>query len=173
MIINLKTKSLYTDKGEFLKKVECPNDVSEQDLIDSKTNLKIKNCTHCDKGIYKTDNLTDEELKELVRNDPNICFYIKYGQKNISRIEAGELLFFKNMQGASTIKCIDCSFETKSIIIDLRAESNEPCQCQECGEIYKNLIDVTCTHKNVASSLPIFCKLCSSFNVIVNKLILG
>jgi hypothetical protein len=50
---------------------------------------------------------------------------------------------------------------------------NKPCQCQECGEIYENLDKKTCSHKNISSLKPVFCKNCSSTNVKVGQLIIG
>jgi hypothetical protein len=173
MILNLKTKSIYTDKGEFLKKVQCPLDVTEEDLVNSKSNPMIKNCSHCRSGVYKTENLSDEELKELVKENPAICFYVKLNQSNISKIEAGELLYFKNMSGSCSIECLDCDFESELIVFNMRFESNAPCQCQECGMIYKNLDESTCSHDGIINTEPIFCEECYSFNVKVGKFLIG
>ena len=173
MIINLKENTIYTDDGEFIKKLECPQDITEEDLENSESNPLIKHCVYCSKGIYKTENLTDAELKEMVARDPKVCFYIKSGQKNISHISAGMQLFFKDLHGASSFRCLDCGFQTGTIITNLRSQSNEPFQCQECGEIYETK-ENTCSHKNqFTDKNPIFCKACNSTNVIVIGLVIG
>ncbi|TXD53595.1 MULTISPECIES: hypothetical protein [unclassified Polaribacter] len=172
MKINLKTKSIYTDNGELIKKLNCKHNITENDLKEENKAI-IGNCIHCLKGVYKTENLTDEKLKNLVKKNPSICFYIKRNQANVSRIEIGELLYFKNISGATTIQCFDCGFESKSFITNLRTESNKPCQCQECGEIYENLKEATCSHKNISAIEPIFCKKCNSTNVKIGELIMG
>jgi len=173
MKINIKEKAIYTDKGEFLKKLQCSLDVTKQDLIKSKSNPIIKNCTCCQKGVYKTENLTDIELQTLVKKDPNICFYVNKNQSNISKVEVGEMLYFNNISGASTIECFDCGFETESFVTNLRTESNKPCQCQECGRIYENLGNKTCSHKSISSLKPLFCVRCKATNVKVGQLIIG
>ena len=172
MKINLKTKSIYTDNGELIKKLNCKYKITEEDLKGENKDI-IGNCIHCLKGVYKTENLTDDELKDLVNKDPDICFYVKARQANVSKIEVGDLLYFKNISGATTVQCFDCEFESKSFVTNLRTELNRPCQCQECGEIYENLKEAVCSHNNISSLGPIFCKNCNSTNVKLGQLILG
>jgi hypothetical protein len=173
MKINLKTKSIYTDENEFIKKLNCKYVITEDDLKEEKNKKIIGKCNHCQKGVYKTENLTDIELQTLLKKDSNICFYIEKNQSNISKVEVGEILYFDNISGASTIECFDCGFETKLFVTNLRMKLNKPCQCQECGEIYENLDKKTCSHKNISSLKPVFCKNCSSTNVKVGQLIIG
>ena len=173
MKLNLKTKLIFWDKGEFIKKLKCQYFISEADISLSK-NIKLAgNCTYCKNEIYKTENLTDKELMSLVEKEPNICFFINKNQSNISKVEVGELLYFFNISGASTIECFDCGFEIKSFVTNLRTKSNKPCQCQECGRIYENLVYKVCSHNNLSSDNSIFCKNCKSINVKVGQLILG
>lgn len=173
MKLNLKTKSIYSDNGEFIKKLKCQYFITEADISLSRSIKLAGNCTYCKNEIYKTENLTDKELLSLVDKDPNICFLINKNQSNISKIEVGELLYFSNISGASTIECFDCAFETKSFVTNLRTKSNKPCQCQECGRIYENLVDQVCSHNNLSSDNPIFCKNCKSTNVKIGQLIIG
>lgn len=173
MKINLKNRFVYTDKDEPIKQLNCKYSITKEDLKDEEDKDVIGNCSFCNKGVYKTEHLTDEELQDLVKKNPNICIYIKPTQSNLSRIEAGELLFFKDLHGSVSIECLDCRFETESIVICLRGEVNTPCQCQECGEIYKSLDLKTCSHTYLSSIKPIFCKQCKSRNVRIGKLILG
>ncbi|WP_159950901.1 hypothetical protein [Polaribacter septentrionalilitoris] len=173
MKINLKTRSINTDSGVFIKKLTCKYNITEEDLKKDGNKNIIGNCNYCQKGVYKTEKFTDEELQTLVKKDPNICFYVNKSQSNISKIEVGELLYFNNLQGASTIECFDCGFETESFLTNLRTESNRPCQCQECGMIYENLADKTCSHKCITSKKPLFCISCKSTNVKVGQLIIG
>ena len=172
MKINLKTKTVYTNGGKFIKKLNCNYNITKEDLKDENNDI-IGICKHCSKGVYKTENFTDEELMNLVKNKPNICIFNKKNQANVTKIEAGELLYFKNMSGASTIECLDCGYESKSIVFYLRTVSNEPCQCQICGVIYENLNEATCGHIGVINTEPIFCEECYSFNVKVGEFLMG
>jgi hypothetical protein len=81
MKFNPITKSLYTDNGQFVKKLNCPYKINWEDMevIDS-TNRK---CLNCDHMVVDTATLTDEQLFEMVRQNSSTCFKIDLNQSNL------------------------------------------------------------------------------------------
>jgi hypothetical protein len=85
MIFNPATRQLLSDDGTLIKELFCPNKVNWDDLpqIDSAAS---RTCSICQKNIFDTENCTDRQIIDLVRNDPSICLKISPDQRNIKVI---------------------------------------------------------------------------------------
>ena len=73
---------LYTDNGQKIKELNCPELVKWNEL--KPTNDKNRMCNLCQKSIIDTENLTDIELLNLVKQDDNICFKVGLNQDNVA-----------------------------------------------------------------------------------------
>jgi len=83
------TKEIYTDKDEFVKKMNCPYKMNWDHL--ETTNSALRKCVICDHLIVDTKVLTDEDLLEMVRQNPDTCLKIDLNQQNIKIISNGIL----------------------------------------------------------------------------------
>jgi hypothetical protein len=76
MKYNAETKELFTDKGVFLKKMQCHEDVEWKKMEKGKNDL-VKICNLCKKEVISTECLSDDEIKFILEKDSNTCLYIK------------------------------------------------------------------------------------------------
>ena len=83
------TKEIYTDKNEFVKRMNCPYKINWDNL--EGTNSTLRKCVDCDHLIVNTEFLKDEELLIMVRDNPNTCFKIDLNQHNIKIASNGIL----------------------------------------------------------------------------------
>lgn len=91
MLLDLINKTIYTENGQLIKKLYCPQKPNweEFETIDGKPFQR--NCTHCQHVVVDTNFFKDDELKELVATNPSVCFKIDLTQKNVILIENGAL----------------------------------------------------------------------------------
>ena len=83
------TKDIYTDKDEFVKRMNCPYKMNWENL--EVTNSTLRKCANCDHLIVDTETLTDDELLKMVRQNPKTCLKIDLNQHNI-KITANGIL---------------------------------------------------------------------------------
>lgn len=83
------TKDIYTDKDEFVKTMNCPYKMSWDNL--ETTNSALRKCTNCDHLIVDTEALTDDDILNVVRQNPDTCLKIDLNQHNIKIISNGIL----------------------------------------------------------------------------------
>ena len=81
MKLNLVTMDIHTDKGEYIKTLDCPFKINWDSL--EVVNSGIRKCTNCDHVIIDTKDLTDNDLLQLVRQNPDTCIKIDLNQKNL------------------------------------------------------------------------------------------
>lgn len=81
MKLNLITMDIHTDKGEYIKTLDCPFKINWDSL--EVVNSDIRKCTNCDHVIIDTKDLTDNDLLQLVRQNPDTCIKIDLNQKNL------------------------------------------------------------------------------------------
>ena len=84
------TKEVFTDNGEFIKKLDCPYKMNWDDL-EEVNNPILRNCSICDQSIIDTENISDDELLKMVRHKPDTCIKIDLNQHNIKLISNGIL----------------------------------------------------------------------------------
>jgi hypothetical protein len=89
MKFNPLTKEIYTDKGEFVKTMNCPYKMSWDNL--ETTIINMRKCANCDHLIVDTEVITDDELLKMVRQNPDICLKIDLNQQNIKIVTNGVL----------------------------------------------------------------------------------
>jgi hypothetical protein len=89
MKFNPITKDLYTDKGEFIKTMNCPYKMNWGNLEEA--NLTSRKCSVCEHLVTDTQNFEDEEILKIVKQNPNSCLKIDLNQNNIKIISNGIL----------------------------------------------------------------------------------
>lgn len=89
MKFNPLTKEIYTDKGEFIKKMNCPYKMNWDNFEEG--NLTSRKCAICEHLITDTKNFSDEEMLNIVQQNPDICLKIDLNQNNIKIISNGIL----------------------------------------------------------------------------------
>lgn len=83
MIFKLATKELFSDDGSFIKKLHCPYYMKWQKMNDI-DGTSDKMCSVCDKTIFDTEKMNDEQVVNLVNKNPDTCLKVDIKQKNIS-----------------------------------------------------------------------------------------
>ena len=89
MMFDPITKDIYTDKGEFVKRMNCPYRLSWDNL--EATNSTMRRCSNCDHLIVDTEVLTDDDLLKMVRRNPDTCLKIDLNQLNLKIVSNGIL----------------------------------------------------------------------------------
>ncbi|MFE8423756.1 hypothetical protein ABHQ57_06850 [Tenacibaculum sp. ZH5_bin.1] len=164
MKINIKTKELFTYTGVYIKKLECKYYVEKSYLTKTNNPLTIGNCDICQKEIYNTQNLTDHEVLQLVKENPDTFLYIDLTQENVS-ITMHRLSYFHELMGVSQIKCKDCNYKTDEFLVLLKFNVKDPHQCQKCGIISETSKEVCMHTDSLSKKAPLFCMECKSTNV--------
>lgn len=83
MKINPISKKLYTDSDVLIKKLHCPYRFKWGDL--SRTpESGVRCCDVCDKSVYETKNMSDNEVVSLVQKDSSVCLKVDINSSNIS-----------------------------------------------------------------------------------------
>lgn len=84
------TKEIYTDKGEFVKRMNCPFKVIWDDLEEINRST-LRKCSNCNRTIIDTEYLSDEGLLKMIGQNPDTCLKIDLNQHNIKLISNGFL----------------------------------------------------------------------------------
>jgi hypothetical protein len=83
------TKDIYTDKDEFVKKMNCPYKMTWDNL--ETTNSTMRKCVNCNHLIVDTESISDEELLKIIRQNPKTCLKIDLNQHNLKIVSNGIL----------------------------------------------------------------------------------
>ncbi len=75
MKYNLTTKEIFTDEGQLIKKMNCP-EKAEWDTMEKGNNDLKRTCKICNKSVIDTEFLSDDEVLFLVEKDVNTCLRI-------------------------------------------------------------------------------------------------
>ncbi len=81
MQFNPITKELFTDKNEFVKKMHCPFNQKWDSMADKHTSYRL--CVICEHKVVDTSFLSDEQLLEMVRQNPATCLKVHLSQQNL------------------------------------------------------------------------------------------
>jgi len=84
MKINPSTKEIFTDSGEFVKRLHCPIHVKWKAMKKMEVDTRI--CFECNKTIHDTASLNDTDLVRLINNDPKACLRVNLNHENIKII---------------------------------------------------------------------------------------
>jgi len=81
MIFNPIRKELFTDSGEFIKKLHCPY----RERWDSMTPLDSTSrlCSRCDHAVVDTSTVPDDVLLDMLHQNPNTCLKVDLNQHNL------------------------------------------------------------------------------------------
>ncbi|MDG1279620.1 MAG: hypothetical protein P8O16_20285 [Algoriphagus sp.] len=82
MFLNPIKKSLFTESGELIKKLDCPFQIEWSSLAASKDG-KSRVCSVCDHSIVDTSKLTEQELLNIIKKNPDACLKVDLNQENI------------------------------------------------------------------------------------------
>ena len=83
MKINIDSKELFTDMGQFIKKLDCPYKMQWENLKPNANDNRTRQCNTCDHAIIETAFCTDEELLQMVKSNKDSCFKINLNQDNL------------------------------------------------------------------------------------------
>ena len=75
-LLNIIDKNIYMDDGSFLKKIDCPKNISASDL-NTQSNNKLF-CHQCEKNIIDAQATSEDNLTKLLKEDKNTCVKISY-----------------------------------------------------------------------------------------------
>jgi hypothetical protein len=82
-------KTLYTDEGVLIKKLECPRTVRWSELGSAGV-PGVNVCAVCERPIIDTDGVRDEAVLAMVRSDPATCLKVDLNQDNIRVVNSNE-----------------------------------------------------------------------------------
>jgi hypothetical protein len=83
------TKEVYSNNGEFIKKMHCPYKINWDNL--EATSATSRKCWNCDHHIIDTQYKSDDELLHLVNQNPDTCLKLDLNQHNLQIISNGIL----------------------------------------------------------------------------------
>ena len=82
MKFDLHNDSLFTDSGEFIKKLHCPLVKSWDEMHPGQGNSRT--CDACSCEVYDTSQFSDRELLLLMSRNPNACLMVSPTQENLT-----------------------------------------------------------------------------------------
>jgi len=82
MIYKISTKELFSDEEVFIKKLHCPHLIKWQEMNKIKGRSE-KACQICEKNVYDTETMSDEQVVDLIARDSQACLKINPNQRNI------------------------------------------------------------------------------------------
>lgn len=87
MLFDPETNELFTNKGLFIKKLECPLTKRWQQLekVDDKDFKRL--CQDCNKHVVNTEGLNDEQVYAIVQYDESVCLHISEEFGNVEFVK--------------------------------------------------------------------------------------
>jgi len=83
MKYNPITQELYTDTGTFLKQLHCPL-AKKWEQLDLASIAQAKTCSTCNRAVYETSNLSDNDLQTMLQNASETCLKLDFNQPNLT-----------------------------------------------------------------------------------------
>lgn len=87
MLYNPISKQLFSNSGTFIKQLHCPLQKRWEELETGQNfqpiTLKGKLCDSCNKVVYDSNLIKENELIELIKKDPHTCIKVDLNQENI------------------------------------------------------------------------------------------
>lgn len=81
MKYNPYTQKLFSDQGEFIKQMHCPLKKQWKDL-------RKGFCKSCSEQVHDTKNMTDLEVLNLLKDNPQACIKIDLHNLNLGNYES-------------------------------------------------------------------------------------
>lgn len=85
MKFNPLTKQLFTNDGRLIKRLHCPFRLDWRKLAATE-NPAARHCGICEHRVTDTAMLTEEELLELLSENPSACLKVDLNQPNLTII---------------------------------------------------------------------------------------
>ena len=82
MKYNPRTKKLYTDNMIFIKQLSCPYNIN-WDMLPKNNDIAKRFCSLCQDYVYDTNEFSDVEVLQMVKNKQDTCLKLSYTQKNM------------------------------------------------------------------------------------------
>lgn len=82
MKINPRTAELFTDDGQFLKRLHCPLRKGLEELKGDAAGPLF--CDSCHREIHDTAPLGDDDVRLLVAENPQVCLMVSPTQENVT-----------------------------------------------------------------------------------------
>lgn len=83
MIFNPITQTLFTNDGQFVKKLHCPYGVRWDGLVEAHGSPH-RSCSVCQHPILDTATMSDGELLSKLRSAPDTCLKVELDQSNLT-----------------------------------------------------------------------------------------
>ncbi len=90
MKFNPLTKDIYTDNDEFVKRMHCPFQMNWDDLEHSRKAKPL--CVNCNRFIIDTQELADDELLTIIKQNPEACLKVDLNQENLKIVTDGFII---------------------------------------------------------------------------------
>jgi hypothetical protein len=74
MTLKIRDGDIYSDNGEWLKKMACPKAVSYREMKQISDQAAM--CRECDRLVHNTDFMSESDIVELLKYDPEACVKI-------------------------------------------------------------------------------------------------
>lgn len=74
MTLKIRDGDIYADSGEWLKKMACPKAVSYREMKQISDQAAM--CRECDRLVHNTDFMSESDIVELLKYDPEACVKI-------------------------------------------------------------------------------------------------
>lgn len=82
MKFNPITNELFSNEGDFIKKLYCPFKV-DWDTLNILSDKGNRSCKICDREIFDTENLLDYEILSIIGESPSACLKVNFNQENL------------------------------------------------------------------------------------------
>ncbi|MEJ2608195.1 MAG: hypothetical protein P8Z41_16215 [Anaerolineales bacterium] len=83
MVFDVRSETLFTDGGEFIKKLSCPLKIRWENLTQVGESDVRRYCENCEKNILNTSGMSDAQVQAVIMYDPDACLYIDEKAGNV------------------------------------------------------------------------------------------
>lgn len=73
-MLYIRGHRIFSEQGELLKEISCPKKVTADAIEASESGCL--NCSSCNKEIINTDIMSELELIDLLKRDPETCLTV-------------------------------------------------------------------------------------------------
>lgn len=74
MTLKIRDGHIYAENGEWLKKIACPKPVRYREMKQISDQAAM--CRECDRMVHNTDFMSESDIVELLKDDPEACLKI-------------------------------------------------------------------------------------------------
>lgn len=74
MTLKIRDGHIYSENGEWLKKMACPKVVSYREMKQISDQAAM--CRECDRMVHNTDFMSENDIVKLLKEEPQACLKI-------------------------------------------------------------------------------------------------